>query len=92
MAFSATVYNTTYLGPARTSLSGSWSGSAGDTAGSMAVGGVVTKANFYKFDSDNTWQIIPRVTVSVASGISTLTINNQDNVTTGYFEIEKLGQ
>ena len=92
MAFSATVYNTTYMGPARCSLSGSWSGASGDAAGSLAVAGVVTKANFYKFDNNNTWQIIPRVTVSVASGISTLTINNQDDVTTGYFEIEKLGQ
>jgi hypothetical protein len=91
MAFSATVYNTQYLGPSKTKLSGSWTGASGDTAGSLAVGGLVTQANFYSFNSGNTWQIIPRVTVSVASGISTLTINNQDDVTTGYFEIEKMG-
>lgn len=91
MAFSATVQNTQYMGPCLTKLSGSWSGLAGDTAGSMSVAGVVVKANFYKFDNDNTWQIIPRVTSSIASGITTLTVNNADNVTTGYFEIEKLG-
>lgn len=91
MAFSATVNNTVYMGPGLTKLSGSWSGSAGDAAGSMTVAGNVIKANFYKFDNDNTWQIIPRVSSSVSSGITTLTINNQDNVVTGYFEIEKLG-
>jgi hypothetical protein len=91
MAFSATVYNTVYYGPCRSSLSGTWSGLAGDAAGTMSVGGVVTKANFYKFDNDNSWQIIPRVTSSIISGITTLTINNQDNVVNGYFEIDKLG-
>jgi hypothetical protein len=91
MAFSATVYNVQYLGPGKTKLAGSWSGAAGDSAGSLAVAGTVTQANFYKFDNDQSWQIIPRVSVSVSSGISTLTVNNQDNVTTGYFEIEKLG-
>jgi hypothetical protein len=57
----------------------------------MTVGGIVTKANFYKFDSDSTWQMIPRVSSSVSSGITTLTINNQDDVVSGYFEIDKLG-
>lgn len=91
MAFSATIYNTVYQGPGRTSLSGIWSGVAGDTAGSMTIAGTVIKANFYKFDNDQSWQIIPRVSSSVASGITTLTINNTDNVVSGYFEIDKLG-
>jgi hypothetical protein len=91
MAFSATINNTCYMGPGRTSLSGSWSGLAGDAAGTLTVAGTVIKANFYKFDNDNTWQMIARPTTSVASGITTLTINNQDNVVTGYFEIDKLG-
>lgn len=91
MAFSATIYNTCYMGPGRTAISGIWSGGYGDAAGSMTVAGTVIKANFYKYDSDQTWQIVPRVTSSVASGITTLTINNQDNVVTGYFEIDKLG-
>lgn len=91
MAFSATVRNVQYWGPGRSSIVGDWTGVSGDTAGSMTVGGLVVKANFYKFNSDQTWQIIPRVTSSVSSGITTLTINNQDDVTSGYFEIEKLG-
>lgn len=91
MAFSATVFNTQYLGPGKTKLAGSWSGASGDTAGSLAIAGTVTQANFYSFNTGQTWQIVPRVTTSVSSGISTLTINNQDDVTTGYFEIEKLG-
>lgn len=91
MAFSATVRNVQYLGPGKTKMSGSWSGASGDSAGSLAVSGTVTQANFYKYDTGETWQIIPRVSASVSSGITTLTINNQDDVTTGYFEIEKLG-
>lgn len=92
MAFSATVYNTQYIGPAKTQLTGSWSGSAGDAAGTMTIAGVVTNTLFQAYDSTNQWEIIPRVTISVSGGISTLTINNQDNVTTGYFTIDKLGQ
>lgn len=91
MAFSATVRNTQYMGAGKTQLTGDWAGVSGDTAGSLTVGGVVTKANFYSFNTGQTWQSIPRVTSSIASGITTLTINNQDDVTTGYFEIEKLG-
>lgn len=91
MAFSATAYNTQYIGPGKTTVTGLWSGSAGDAAGSMQFGGVVTKADFQGFDSTNSTQILPRVSVSTASGISTITINNQDNVTVGYFTIEKLG-
>jgi hypothetical protein len=91
MAFSATVYNTAYLGPSKTVLSGTWSGLAGDTAGSMSIGGIVTSARFDKFDADNTFQGLARVSSSVASGITTLTINNQDNVVSGYFTIEKFG-
>jgi hypothetical protein len=92
MAFSATVQNTVYLGAGLTKLSGTWSGSAGDAAGTMTVSGPVIKADFQKFDSDNTYQGLARVFSSITSGITTLTINNQDNVTTGYFTIEKLGQ
>lgn len=91
MAFAATVFNTQYLGPSKTVLSGTWSGVSGDAAGSMSIGGIVTSARFEKFDSDNTFQGLARCSSSVSSGITTLTINNQDNVTTGYFTIEKLG-
>lgn len=91
MAFSATVYNTQYFGAARSSVSGSWSGLAGDAAGTMSVGGIVTKADFMKFDADNTFQGLARVTSTLSGNTTTLTINNQDNVTTGYFTIDKLG-
>lgn len=91
MAFSATIYNTAYLGPSKTVLSGIWSGNAGDAAGSMSIAGIVTSARFDKFDADNTFQGVARVSSSVSSGITTLTINNQDNVVSGYFNIEKFG-
>lgn len=92
MAFSTTVAGTRYLGPGASTLWGSWSGAAGDAAGTLAIGGVVLSAIFSKFDSDNGTQILPRVTSSVTGNITTLTINNQDNVTNGYFIIEKTGQ
>lgn len=91
MAFSATVRNTQYWGPGRTSYTGDWSGSAGDAAGTMTIGGVVVQAVFQKFTADSTYQIIPKVTSTISAGITTLTIENQDNVTTGYFTIDKLG-
>lgn len=91
MAFSATIRNVQYIGPGKTTLSGEWSGAAGDAAGSFAISGIVTKADFMKFDNDNTFQGLARVSSSVSSGITTLSVNNQDNVTTGYFTIEKLG-
>ena len=91
MAFSATVRGMSYLGAGKTKMYGDWAGASGDSAGSLAIGGIVTQANFYSYNTGQTWQTIPRVTASVSSGITTLTINNQDDVTSGYFEIEKLG-
>lgn len=91
MAFTATIRNVQYWGPGRTSVSGEWAGSVGDAAGTMTISGTVIQAIFQKFNSDNTFQIIPRVTTTVANGISTITIENSDNVTTGYFELSKLG-
>jgi hypothetical protein len=91
MAFSATVRNTQYCGPGKTIVTGSWSGSSGDTAGLFTVSGVVTASRFQKFDSDNTYQGDARCSTSTASGLTTITVNNQDDVTTGYFTVEKLG-
>lgn len=91
MAFSSTILNTAYLGPGMTQITGSWSGAVGDAAGSMTVSGTVVSAQFEKFDADNTFQGMARCSNSVASGISTLTVNNQDNVVNGYFTIRKLG-
>lgn len=91
MAFTATVSGVRYNGPGSSTLFGTWSGLAGDAAGTLAVSGVVYDARFSKFDADNTNQILPRVTSSLSANNTTLTINNQDNVTTGYFIIEKGG-
>lgn len=91
MAFTATVRNTQYWGPGRTSYSGDWTGSAGDAAGTMSIGGVVIQAIFQKLNADASYEIIPRVSSTASGGITTLTIENQDNVTTGYFTIDKLG-
>ena len=93
MAFSATVRNQAYLGPGIRQIWGEWTGSAGDAAGSMAISGYVLDARFQKLDPiDKTNQILARVEKSVSGQITTLTIENQDNVTDGYFWITTSGQ
>lgn len=93
MAFSATIRNQAYMGPGIRKLFGTWTGSAGDAAGTMTIAGVVQIAKFQKLDPlDSTNQILARCETSISSGISTLTIENQDNVTSGSFEITVLGQ
>jgi hypothetical protein len=91
MAFSATVNNVQYIGPGKRQLSGTWSGIAGDAAGTMTVSGTVIHAAFEKFDADNTSQGLARCSSSISSGITTLTVNNEDNVVTGYFTLDVLG-
>ena len=91
MAFSSTVTNIQYVGPGKRQLSGTWSGNAGDAVGTMTVSGTVIRSDFSKFDVDNTYQGLARCSSSVSSGITTLTINNQDNVVTGYFTLDVLG-
>lgn len=94
MAFSTTVRSQVYLGPGIRIIIGDWSGAVGDAAGTIALGGgYPTMCIFQKFDAlDNTYEIIPRVEVSVSAGICTFTIENQDNVTTGRFFIVTSGQ
>ena len=91
MAFSATVNNVQYIGPGKRQLSGTWSGNAGDAAGTMTVSGTVIRSDFEKFDVDNSSQGLARCSSSISSGITNLTINNQDNVVTGYFTLDVLG-
>lgn len=93
MALSTTIRGQGYMGSLRF-VYGDWTGSAGDAAGTLALGGgYPVMAIFQKFDAlDNTFEIIPRVEVSVSSGITTFTIENQDNVTTGRFFIVHSGQ
>lgn len=91
MAFSSTVRGSLFLGgPGGIKVTyGDWSGNAGDAAGTVSVsGGYPLMAVFQKVDAlDNTFQVIPRVGVSVSGSICTLTVENQDNVTTGRFLI-----
>ena len=91
MAFSTTVTNVQYMGPGKRQLSGTWSGLAGDAAGTMTVSGTVLSARFEKFDVDNTYGIPVRCSSSTTSGITTLTVNNQDNVVNGTFTLDVLG-
>lgn len=92
MAFSATIRNQSYMGPGVRRIWGDWTGSAGDAAGTMTISGKVIEANFQKLDPlDSTNQILSRVGKSETSGITTLTIENQDNVTDGYFQITTCG-
>lgn len=93
MAFSATVKGTRYGGVGSCQLFGDWTGSSGDAAGTVTVGGQVQSVVFQKFDPiDKTYQIIPRVETSFSSttGLTTITVENQDDVTTGKFIIDKL--
>lgn len=92
MAFSATIQTQTYEGPVVRKLYGTWTGSAGDAAGTMTVAGTVRHAVFQKMDPlDNTYEIIPRVETSTTNGITTITVENQDNVTSGVFELTVFG-
>ena len=91
MAFSATINNVQYVGPGKRQLSGTWTGLVGDAAGSMSVSGTVVSARFEKMDADNTFQGNARCSVSTTSGITTLTIQNQDNVVNGFFTLDVLG-
>jgi hypothetical protein len=92
MAFSATVRGQSYHGQGHRTLWGEWTGSAGDAAGTFIVAGNVKRADFIKFDPlDNTNQILARVGIVQSGPISTLTIQNQDNVASGHFMIDVLG-
>lgn len=91
MAFSATIQNIQYMGPGSKQFTGIWSGASGDAAGTMSVAGTVYQTDFDNYDSTNSYQVRPRCTVSTSSGISTLTINNQADVTNGVFVISVLG-
>ena len=91
MAFSATIREVQYVGPGRRIISGDWSGAAGDGAGTFTCSGTVVSSRFEKFDNDNTFGQPVRCSGSTSGGLTTLTINNLDNVTTGYFTLEVRG-
>jgi hypothetical protein len=91
MAFASTINNIQYIGPGKRQVTGTWTGNAGDLAGSMTFSGVVVGVRFEKMDADNTFQGNARCSISTTSGITTLTVQNQDNVVNGFFTIDVLG-
>jgi hypothetical protein len=92
MAFSATVRGQTYNGPCHRTIWGDWTGSAGDAAGSFVVAGNVLRADFVKPDPlDNTNGLRCRTEVAQVGAISTITIENQENVVAGHFMVDLLG-
>lgn len=92
MSFSMIVRGQIYHGPMMRTIYGDWTGSYGDAAGTYQAAGNVLRADFVKQDPlDNTNQIRARTEVSQSGFISTITIENQDNVTGGHFQIDLLG-
>jgi hypothetical protein len=68
---------------------GDWTGAEGDAAGTIGVeGGRVYQALFTSQDSSGAIQIAPcRVSVSTTGQVTTVTVYNQETVTTGRFLI-----
>jgi hypothetical protein len=95
MAFLATVRGAGYMGPALRVSYGDWSGLAGDAAGTITCPGRFVGSLWFKNDSTSvnqtTSQIFPKVEWD-GNVPGNLTIENQDNVTTGSFLIFSLGQ
>lgn len=70
-------------------LKGQWSGSAGDAPGTIAVaGGQVYKADFEDMDSTGPTTYVAPTSFSTSGYITTITVYNNANVTTGRFKIE----
>lgn len=96
MAFSATVRGAGPIGagPMRV-VYGDWSGAAGDAAGTITIGGRYCGSLWFKADTttanQQTSQIFPDVEWDGLASPGTLTVENQDNVTTGTFIIFSLG-
>lgn len=93
MAFSYTINAQSYDGPGVRKIYGTWSGSAGDAAGTIQIAGDLRNCIFLKRDPlDNTNQIAARIETSKSGTITTITVENQDNVLNGIFEMTILGQ
>lgn len=68
-------------------MRGTWTGTAGDTAGTVTGSGYALAANFATNNSTSPGQVIP-VRISNSSGTWTVTIPYQETVTAGTFRIE----
>ena len=95
MAFSATVRGSANFGPSLRVTYGDWSGASGDAAGTITISGRFIGSLWFKNDTtsanQNTSEIFPKVQWD-GSNPGTLTVQNQDDVTTGSFLIFSLGQ
>lgn len=86
MAFSTANVLSTSIGGQIRILTGTWSGSAGDAAGTVTFAGGYIGSFWFDTDS-NSNQVFPAVNSSVSGSTTTLTVQNQDNVTNGTFII-----
>lgn len=94
MAFSYSIKNQALLGPGIRKLFGTWTGLAGDAPGSIVISGNVPQGSvlFQKTDPlDLTYASPCRVECNFSNGFTTISIENQDNVVQGTFEITANG-
>jgi len=94
MAFATTVrFTGSIAGPMRVTM-GDWSGAYGDAPGTISVGGRYVGSLWFKNDTTSvnqlTSQVFPKVEWD-GNNPGTLTVENQDAVTTGSFIIFSLG-
>lgn len=87
MAFSTSNLNRQNLGSCN-AVSGTWTGTAGDAAGSLVIGsGNVVAYDFDPGLSSNGPSEKPLVSASVASGQTTLSVYYHQTITAGKFRV-----
>lgn len=87
MAFTTSNVRTSVFGNLRVTC-GDWTGTVGDAAGTIGVaGGRVYLSEVTAQDSGQPYQIEIPVSVSTSGSVSTVTVYNQNTVTTGRFLI-----
>lgn len=71
-------------------FTGTWTGSAGDASGTVSVGGAsIASAAFWIGDSNSAEDrpVPTSWSTDTTTGITTVTVHNHNDVTTGAFEI-----
>jgi hypothetical protein len=87
MAFATANVKANYFGSLNVTT-GDWSGNLGDAAGTVTVkGGRVYFANFMDQDATSPQPVDFQVSASQSGAVTTLTVNNNNNVTAGRFLI-----
>lgn len=88
MAFTTSSITTTPIAASLRVITGIWSGAAGDAAGSFTFGGALIGSLWFDNDANTqSNQIFPAVSASTTGNSTTLTVQNQDNITNGTFII-----